>query len=105
MRRRLWGLSRCFEKISRTDYSQFSKRIKIQQVIVSGDDKIGFAANSEFKELVIFGIATNINLFCDLDQFGFFEQSHKKPQALRLSQIPIKFFASEDFGNFKQNWD
>ena len=105
MQRRLWGLTRRFEKISRGDYSQSSKRIEVQQVIVSGDDEIGFAANSEFKELVIFGIATNIDLLSDLDEFGFFEQSHKKPQALRLSQIPIKFLASEDFSNFKQNWD
>ena len=105
MRRRLLGLSRRFEKISRGDYSQSSKRIEVQQVTVSGDDEIGFAANSQFKKLVIFGIATKIKLLCDLDEFGFFEQSDKKPQALRLSQISIKFFASEDFGNFKQNWD
>src|SRR5438309_10252082 len=102
MRRRLWGLTRRFEKISRGDYSQSSKRIEVQQVIVSGDDEIGFAANSELEELVIFGIATNIDLLCDLDEFGFFEQSHKKPQPLRLSQIGIEFFASEDCGNFQQ---
>jgi len=44
-------------------------------------------------------------VLCDLDEFGFFEQSNKEPQALRLGKILIKFFASEHFGDFKQDWD
>jgi hypothetical protein len=71
-----------------------------QQIRIARNDVIGIAINSQLKELVIVGVTTDRNWFSRIYQLGFLQQTDEEPHSLIFEQIFVKFFATENVGEF-----
>jgi hypothetical protein len=89
------------EAVRRED-SNAAKRMQRQQVAVAADDMSGRTAQSQFQELVVFGITARGHCCGHFHQLRFPHQCRQEFQAFVLSQLTVESGSAEDLVQFGQ---